>query len=97
MSEALYEKMRERWIDFLNVNMCLAEPENEEHLMDMYDDLAHEFCEEHGYSQKTEEFAFHGRWYDTFVDEYCKKLKDKGWEGFDNRVCDERLIQENRG
>jgi len=72
-------------------------PMDEDHLADMYDTLAHEFCEEHGYSDKTEEFAFHGRWYDTFVDEYYKKLEDKGWEGFDNRVCDEKVNTRESG
>lgn len=82
MSLALYEKMRERWIDFLNAKVYLEEPEDEIHLANMYDDLAEKFCKEHGYSEKTLEFAFHGRWWDTFADLYYQELEKNGWEGF---------------
>ena len=82
MSEAMYNKMRERWFDFLNGKMYLEDPRDEDHLMDMYDELAHDFCKECGYSDKTEEFAFHGHWFDTFADDYFGMLEKGGWEGF---------------
>lgn len=81
MSEALYNKMRERWDEFLYDQGRLETPTSFENQLDIYDNLAHEFCEEHEYSKKTEEFAFHGRWWDTVADDYYKKLEEQGWKG----------------
>ncbi len=94
MSEAMYNKMRERWYDFLNAKRYLGEPRDRENLMDMYDDLADEFCEECEYSDKTKEFAFHGQWFDTFADDYFKILEKGGWEGF--AVRDEVSMEEKQ-
>jgi hypothetical protein len=93
MSEAMYNKMRDRWSDFLNGKIYLEEPRDQDHLMDMYDKLSDAFCEEYGYSNKTKEFAFHGQWFDTFSDDYFKVLGEGGWEDF--AVCDEGCTVEN--
>ena len=82
MSEALYEKLVEKWKEFLD-KQSLIPPEDEDDLEESYDYLAQDFCREQGYSNKTLEFAFHGQWYDTFADEYFQTLEHKeGWKGF---------------
>ncbi len=87
MSEALYNKMRERWSDFLTLKSYLAEPRDLDHLDELYDTLVDDFCENYDYSDKTKAFAFHGQWSDTFRDDYYKILEKEGWEGF--ALCDE--------
>ena len=90
MSEAMYNKMRERWHDFLNAKTYLEEPTDLDHLFTLYDDLVYNFCNDYGYSDKTREWAF-SRWVDTFQDDYCKILHKEGWKGF--AVCDEEGIK----
>lgn len=79
MSQVLYNSLLERWRDFLTSKQYIAfglEPEIV--IQNLYDDLVDEFCKEHGYSERTEELAFFGRWWDTFKDEFYKKLDKEG-------------------
>jgi len=86
MSDALYEAMREKWTGFLDEQTLDIFLDDKESVMDQYDDLAHDFCEKHGYSEKTEEFVFHGQWFDTFVDIYYKALEEDGFEGVEEDI-----------
>ena len=80
MSEVLYNKMLEKWIEYLEeeTGICLSGITDRDSAMDLYDDLAHDFCEDYGYKEKTEELAFHGQWYDTFADGFYKLLEREG-------------------
>jgi len=79
MSFALYDSLVEKWRDFLNqqTGACASLMLGED-VDDSYYDLVDDFCEEHNYSEKTKNFAFHGRWWVTFADEYYQRLEDKG-------------------
>jgi len=80
-----YDKLLEKWIDFLveeDQYLGYGIPDNEDDLMDIYDSLAEDFCKQYGYSEETLEFAFHGQWYDSFADEYFRLLEKGGWKGF---------------
>ena len=94
MSEALYNKLVERWVDFLDDDEYFSYPADPESLMDNYDDLASRFCEKYRYSEKTEEFAFHGQWYDTFADEYFKRLEKHGFDNFPEDQTSSRIETE---
>jgi len=82
MSQVLYDSLLEKWRDFLSSRMYIAYadlmPEYE--VNDSYDDLVHDFCKEHGYSNRTKEMAFYKKWWDTFKDEFYQKLDEEGVE-----------------
>jgi hypothetical protein len=79
LSLALYESLREKWNDFLDEFFVPFSPLlSEDEVDDEYDDLVYDFCEEHGYKERTKDFAFYGRWYDTFADEYYGRLEKAG-------------------
>jgi len=80
MSDALYNKMLEKWIEYLEeeTGIYLSEIKDRDSAIELYDTLAHDFCEDYGYKEKTEELAFHGQWYDTFADEFYKLLEREG-------------------
>lgn len=79
MSDALYNSMQLKWSEYLEEEFYpSAASYTPEEATEEYDHLVVGFCEKHNYSEKTREFAFHGQWYDTFVDMYYQKLEDEG-------------------
>ena len=79
MSEALYNSLQEKWREYLDTDFYpSAASYTPDEATEEYDDTSHEFCRKHGYSERTEEFAFHGQWWDTFADMYYKKLEEEG-------------------
>lgn len=75
-SDRLYESLREKWYDFLNNRWELPDPDiSIEDADDLYDNLVDEFCEEHNYSAPLKEMAFMDIWWDTFKDDFFKKLE----------------------
>jgi len=87
MSESLYNSLQEKWRDYLDQEyfpsgfVFTSYEATEE-----YDDISHDFCKKHGYSQKTEEFAFHNQWWDTFADIFYVKLEKEGITIQDSKV-----------
>lgn len=79
MSEKLYESMLGRWKDFLDDEFwpCSSEM-TEDTADDEYDNAVDDFCKKYRYSNRTKEFAFYDRWWDTFKDEYYQKLETLG-------------------
>jgi len=79
MSETLYNSLLRKWIEFLDEEFSPFAPEvTSDEATEHYDDLSHDFCKEYGYSEKTEEMAFHKLWYDTFADEFYQRLDKEG-------------------
>jgi len=81
MSEAVYNSMQRKWNEYLDEEFYPQDATyTPDEASEEYDQLAHSFCKENDYSEKTEEFAFHGQWYDTFADMYYLKLEKHGAE-----------------
>lgn len=79
MSEALYNSLQRKWSEYLEEEFYPSATEyTSDEAQREYDSLVIAFCREHDYSEKTREFAFHGQWYDTFVDMYYQKLESEG-------------------
>lgn len=80
MSQALYDSLLEKWQNFLSGKMYIAYENlmRESDVNTLYEDLVDEFCEKHSYSERTKEMAFHGKWWDTFKDEFYKKFDEEG-------------------
>lgn len=79
MSDALYNSLQRKWRDYLDEEFSPFSPEiTSDEATEHYDELAHDFCKKHGYSEKTEEMAFHKSWYDTFADEFYLRLEREG-------------------
>ena len=86
MSVALYDNLVERWKDFLGTNLWILDDlMHEEGVEEQYDDLVSSFCKEYEYSDRTQNFAFYERWWDTFADEYYQRLE----------CADVKIIHEN--
>ena len=79
MSERLYESLLGKWRDFLDAELrMLSELVTVDDVDDEYDELVREFQKKYHYSEKTINMAFYDQWYDTFKDEYYKKLEEEG-------------------
>jgi len=79
MSEALYDSLVEKWHDFVDGELrMLSDLMPEEEVDELYDNLVHDFCKRYNYSEKTRNFVFYDRWYDTFADIFYQKLEDEG-------------------
>lgn len=80
-SDKLYNSMEEKWLEFLEDNLYYpGDNLSEGDASEMYDGLAEDFGKEYDYNEETIEMAFHKRWYDTFVDDFYKKLEEEGIE-----------------
>lgn len=75
MSGALYDSLVEKWRDYLENHLwILDDTMQNEDVDDEYHELVSNFCKEHGYSERTENYFFN-RWYDTFADMYFQELE----------------------
>jgi len=79
MSQVLYDSLGEKWRNFLSENFfpCGGELSKDD-ADEEYDWLVYDFCMQYGYSEKTKNFVFYDRWYDTFADDFYKELERKG-------------------
>lgn len=81
-SQRLYDSLREKWENFLNrkeYNICDYED---------YADFVDDFCEEEGYGEGLKEMAFFDLWWDTFADEFFKKVEENEYDESQLMVCE---------
>ena len=81
MSAVLYYSLVQKWRHFLERRCWATELRlPTEDADDYYDELVDDFCDEHGYSDRTKYFAFYDRWWDTFKDDFYQELENQGVE-----------------